>query len=77
MKKAVYNQLVTKVNNVKSKILSITGFINQLQYDTDKQNQEKKIEGADQNICDTNRLVKKTDFDAKNIEVESNVAGCY
>ena len=59
MKKAVCNQLVTKVNGVKSKILSITGFINQLHYDTDKQNQEKKIEDANQKICDTNRLVKK------------------
>ena len=58
VKKAVYDKLVTKVNNIDT-----SGFVLKTKYDTDKSDWEKKIP-------DTSGLVKKTDYNAKIIEIE-------
>ena len=47
VKKAVYNKLNTKANNLKNKIPDATTLVYINQYNTDKQNLEKKIGDVD------------------------------
>ena len=54
VKKAMYNKLVKKVNNIDT-----SGFILKTKYETDKTELENKIP-------DTSGLVKKLDYNAKN-----------
>ena len=58
VKKAVYDQLVAKVNNIDT-----SEFVLKTSYDTDKIELEKKI-------LDPSGLVKKTDYNAKITEIE-------
>ena len=53
VKKTVYNNLVTKVNNIDT-----TGFVLKTEYDTDKSDLEKKISDAEKKIPNTRALVK-------------------
>ena len=65
------------------------GLVNKSQYDTDKQNTERKIEDVDKTIWSTTGLVKKTDaneipstsdlvkvtdYDTKITEIENKIA---
>ena len=61
VKKTVYDKLVVKVN-----IIDTSGFALKPKYDTDKSEIENKIPN-------TNDLVKKTDCNAKIIELEDKV----
>ena len=61
VKKADYNKLVTKVDNIDT-----SGFVLKTKYDTDKSELENKI-------SDTSGLVKKTNFDTKIAEIESKI----
>ena len=61
IKKAVYNKLVAKVDNIDT-----SGFALKTKYDTDKSELDNKIP-------DTSGLVKKTDFDAKITEIEGKI----
>ena len=61
VKKAVYDKLVAKVNNIDT-----SGFVLKTKYDTDQSKIENKIP-------DNSRLVKKTDYNAKITEIESNI----
>ena len=54
VKKAMYNKLVKKVNNIDT-----SGFVLKTKYETDKIELENKIP-------DTSGLVKKLDYNAKN-----------
>ena len=54
VKKAVYDKLVAKVNNIDT-----TGFILKTKYDTDESDLEKKIGDVSKIYTDTNSLVKK------------------
>ena len=54
VKKAVYDNLVAKVNNIDT-----TGFVLKATYDTDKSDLEKKISDADKKIPDTSDLTEK------------------
>ena len=54
VKKAMYNKLVKKVNNIDT-----SGFVLKTKYETDKTELENKIP-------DTSGLVKKLDYNAKN-----------
>ena len=54
VKKIMYDNLVTKVNNIET-----TGCLLKTKYDTDKSDLEKKINDAEKKISDTNSLVKK------------------
>ena len=47
VKKIVFGELVTKENGIDCKIPIVTGLVNKLQYDTDKQILEKMIEDVD------------------------------
>ena len=67
VKKAVYDKLLAKVNNIVT-----SGFVLKANYDTDKSDLEKKISDADRN-SDTSRLVKKTDYNGKITEIESKI----
>ena len=58
VKKAMYDKLVAKVNNADT-----SGFVLKTKYETDKPGWENKVP-------DTSRLVKKTDYNAKIIEME-------
>ena len=85
MKKAVYDKLVTKVNNIDT-----TEFVLKTKYDTDKSDLEKKITDAagkipsisglvtnvaltavENSILDISSLVKKTDYNSKISAIES------
>ena len=55
VKKAVYDKLVAKVNNIDT-----TEFALKTTYDTDKSDLEKKISNADKKIPDTSEIAKKT-----------------
>ena len=69
VKKTVYDKLVAKVN-----FIDISGFVLKTKYDTDKSNLENKISNADKNIPDTSGLAKKkTDYNAKIIEIEGKI----
>ena len=68
VKKTVYDKLIAKANNIDT-----NGFVLKTKYDTDKLDLEKKISNADKKIPDTSALVKKTDCNAKTIEIENKV----
>ena len=53
LKKAVYDKLLSKVNNIDT-----SGFVLKVNYDTDKSDLEKEISDADRN-SDISGLVKK------------------
>ena len=61
VKKADYNKLVTKVDNIDT-----SGFVLKTKYDTDKSKLENKIP-------DTSGLVKKTDYNTKITEIEGKI----
>ena len=61
VKKTVFDNLVTKVNNVDT-----SWFVLKTKYDADKSELENKIP-------DTSGLVKKTDYNAKITDIESNL----
>ena len=58
LKNVVYDKLVINVNTIDTKITNI-GLFSEMQYDSDKQNSEKKIEGVDKKIPNTKNLVNK------------------
>ena len=62
VKKDVYNELVTKVNNIDT-----SRFLLKTMYDTNKSELENKIPS------DTSGLVKKTDYDTKITETEGKI----
>ena len=64
-KKAEYNKLVEKVDNIDA-----TKFVLKATYDSDKSDLERKISDVDKKILDTSSLVKKTDYSSKIIEIE-------
>ena len=61
VKKADYNKLVTKVDNIDA-----SGFVLKTKYDTEKSEIKNKI-------SDTRDLVKKTDYNAKITEIENKI----
>ena len=61
VKKADYNKLVTKVDNIDT-----SGFVLKTKYDTDKLELENKIP-------DTSGLVKKTEYNTKITEIEGKI----
>ena len=61
VKKAVYNKLVAKVDNIDT-----SDFVLKTKYDTDKTKLENKIP-------DTSNLVKKTDYNTKITEIEGKI----
>ena len=61
IKKDVYDQLITKVDNIDT-----SGFILKNRYDTDKSELENKIP-------DTSGLVKKTDYNTNITEIEGKI----
>ena len=61
-KKAVHDELVTKVNNIDT-----SGFALKTKYDADKSEFENKIP-------DARILVKKTDYNSKISELENKIA---
>ena len=61
VKKTEYDKLVAKVNNIDT-----TGFVLKTTYDTNKSDLEK-------NISDTSDLAKKTDLNAKTIEIKRKI----
>ena len=60
IKKTVYNQLVTKVNAIDTKIPSTSGLFTETQYNSNKQSLEKKIEDVDKKVSNSIGLFKKT-----------------
>ena len=62
VKKAAYDKLVTKVNNIDT-----SRFVLKTNYDTDESKLEKKI-------TDTSDLVKKTGYSSKVSEIENKIS---
>ena len=69
VKKAVYETLVTKVNNIDT-----TVFVLEIKYDTDRSDLEKKISGAEKKLLILGDFLKKTDINAKTIKSENKIA---
>ena len=65
VKKTVYNQLVSKANAIDTKIPSTSELVTKTQYDSDKQDLEKRIEGVDKEVLNTNGLVRDTKYSTK------------
>ena len=61
----MFDKLVTKVNNI-----AISGFALKTKHVINKSDLETKISDADKKIPDTSGLVKKTDLNAKILEIE-------
>ena len=61
LKKAVYDKLIAKVNNIDN-----SAFVLKTKYDSDKSGLENKI-------SDTSSLVKKIDFNAKVAEIGNKI----
>ena len=70
LSRTVYDKLVAKVNAIDTSV-----FV--LKYDTDKSDLEKKITDADKKIPDTSGLLKKTDYNAKIIEIEGKIPSIF
>ena len=60
VKKTVYSQLVTKVNDTDTKIPITSGLVTKTQNDADKQGVKKKIANVDRTIANTCGVVKNT-----------------
>ena len=60
-----FNTLKTKVSNLEKKIPDATTLIHINQYNTNKQNLEKKLKIQKNKIPDTSDLVTKTDLNTK------------
>ena len=65
VKKTVYNQLVSKANAIDTNIPSTSELVTKTQYDSDKQDLEKRIEGVDKEVLNTNGLVRDTKYNTK------------
>ena len=65
VKKTVYNQLASKANAIDTKIPSTSELITKTQYDSGKQDLEKRIEDVDKEVPNTNGLVRNTDYNTK------------
>ena len=65
VKKTVYNQLVSKANAIDTKIPSTSELVTKTQYDSDKQDLEKRIEGVDKEVINTNGRVRDTKYSTK------------
>ena len=61
----MYNQLVSKANAIDTKIPSTSELVTKTQYDSDKQDLEKRIEGVDKEVLNTNGLVRDTKYSTK------------
>ena len=71
--KKLYNQLITNVNAINTKIPSTSGLFTKTKYDSDKQGLEKIIEDVDKKIPITSGLVQKTDCNTKITEIENKM----
>ena len=69
----LFNTLKSKVNNLEKKMFDATTLSHKNQYNTDKQNLEKKIGGVDKKIPDTSGLVTTTILNTKISEVENKI----
>ena len=65
VKKTLYNQLVSKANAIDTKIPSTSELVTKTQYDSDKQDLEKRIEGVDKEVLNTNGQVRDTKYSTK------------
>ena len=65
VKKTVYNQLVSKANAIDTKIPSTSELVTKTQYDSDKQDLEKRIEGVAKEVLNTNGRVRDTKYSTK------------
>ena len=72
VKNTKFNTLKTKVNNLAKKIPDATTLIHINQYNTDKQNLQKKIGDVDKK-CQIHGLVTTTVLNSKIIEVENKI----
>ena len=61
----MYNQLVSKANAIDTNIPSTSELVTKTQYDSDKQDLEKRIEGVDKEVLNTNGLVRDTKYNTK------------
>ena len=73
VKKAVHDNLATKVNAIVIKMPSTSGMLTEKQYESDKQGFEKKIEVVDRKIPNISGLVKKTDYYTMIAEIENKI----
>ena len=73
-KNTKFNTLKTKLNSLEKKIQDAATLIHLNQYNTDKQNSEKKIGHVDKKIPDTSRLLTTTVLNTKINDVENKIS---
>ena len=61
----MYDKLVTNANAIDTKGSNTSELVSKRQYDSKKQNLDRKIEDSDKKIPNTNGLVKKIDYHKK------------
>ena len=64
----MHNKLIPKVDAIDT-----SGFVLKSKCDTDESSLKKKVIHADKEILDTSGLVKKTNYNAKIIEIEGKI----
>ena len=70
-----FNKLITKVNNLENKIPDESTLVNTNQYNTGKQNFEKKVGDFDKKIPDVSGLVTTTVLHTKISKFENKIPG--
>lgn len=63
----MYNQLITKISAIVTKMSSTNGL------DSDRQGVEKKIVDVDENITNTIGLVEENDYNTKVTDIENKI----
>ena len=71
--KNVYDELVTKVNDIDAKVPSTSGFVSKTHSISDRQNLEKKIEDVNKKVPNTSGLVKKTRYNTQITDIENKI----
>ena len=70
VEKVMYNQLVTKISVIDTKIPSTSGLVTKLQYDLDKQGLYENVENVDKKVPNTSGLVQTTVYNSKSTEID-------
>lgn len=74
VKKAMYDKLVPKINAVDTTVPGTNSINHKTQYDTAKQNLEKKIEHIIKKLPNTSGQVRKTDLNIKIVKIENKIS---
>ena len=70
----MYDKLVPKINAIDTKVPGTSAINPKTQYDTAKQNLEKKTEDINKKFPNTSGQVRKTDLNIKILKIENKIS---